>query len=156
MAHIFLCIDPNADLSTFTFDAATYEAFNLSIPPYLHSPVVPAYNPQPDLHTHLRQLGLALIQMEFPSQDSLSATDAIHSAVVNVLYANGAKFSSHPDLERQYGSRLNAVKSFLSKAEEALVARTGDTIATIQSMLLLGGLYYEMDEGWKACKWIRM
>ncbi|KND02967.1 uncharacterized protein SPPG_08975 [Spizellomyces punctatus DAOM BR117] len=149
-------IDSNDAFPSFVFDGETFQDLGFNIPSPTSTNLTPSYAPSVDLYTHLRHLGSAMRTIELPNAPLVQdANDLYHPAMMNVLYANGAKLSAHPDLITQYGSRANAIKTFVLRAEEALMSKGVDvSVGMIQAMLMLGGLYYELDDGWKACKWI--
>ncbi|KAJ3161470.1 hypothetical protein HDU86_007252 [Geranomyces michiganensis] len=146
---------------TFSLDGAAYQSLNMDSSMYRSlmnsSSLATSYLaqtrtlPSADLHTHLLDLGL--IAQAIQPYGSVQTSERIHPGVKNVLYAMGAQWSTHPDLIREYGSRMGAVKRFLQRAEECFAARNCDTPATVQGMLALGAMYYKVDDGQKACTW---
>ncbi|KAI8593407.1 hypothetical protein BDZ88DRAFT_404572 [Geranomyces variabilis] len=145
----------------FSIDGAAYQSLNMDSSMYRSminsSDLANSYLaqtrtlPSADLHTHLLDLGL--IAQAIQPYGSVQTSEGIHPGVKNVLYAMGAQWSTHPDLNREYGSRIGAVKRFLARAEECFAARGCDTPATVQGMLALGAMFYKMDDGQKACTW---
>ncbi|KAJ3179810.1 hypothetical protein HDU87_002378 [Geranomyces variabilis] len=145
----------------FSIDGAAYQSLNMDSSMYRSminsSNLAASYLaqtrtlPSADLHTHLLDLGL--IAQAIQPYGSVQTSEGIHPGVKNVLYAMGAQWSTHPDLNREYGSRIGAVKRFLARAEECFAARGCDTPATVQGMLALGAMFYKMDDGQKACTW---
>ncbi|KAI9106076.1 hypothetical protein DFS34DRAFT_602126 [Phlyctochytrium arcticum] len=147
---------PQGDsLPSFQFDAEAFHNISVHVPSPTAT-IMPSLGPQVDLLTHLRDLGLCFHNLTVPNTPfAPNPRDTFHPAILNALYANGASISSHPDLFTQYGSRWNAMRTFAARAEEALMAKGMEaTTGMTQAMFMLGGLNYELDDGWKACKWI--
>ncbi|KAI8818020.1 uncharacterized protein EV422DRAFT_202907 [Fimicolochytrium jonesii] len=141
---------------TLIFDPATFQTLNmdLSFTSLMMSSALPSPSPPlPDLETHLRDTGYVfglVVQRGFESQ-----ADRVDPDIVSVMCASGAQFSVHPELERVYGSRHRAVKHFAERAERGLSSRVYYGPAKVQCMLNLGGIFFQLGDGPKACKWIR-
>ncbi|KAJ3021432.1 hypothetical protein HKX48_008526 [Thoreauomyces humboldtii] len=145
----------NAD-GRYTVDPAIYTALNESGGLYynLMGSAALQYDQSapPDLHTHLLEMGLE--STRYQPYAVVPEESDLQQGALNVMYATGVMFSTHPGLELAYGSRLAALRQFVSRADAALSNRACDNAAVAQAMILLGGLYYSLDDPLKAYKWI--
>ncbi|KAI8917303.1 hypothetical protein DFJ77DRAFT_340892 [Powellomyces hirtus] len=146
-----------------TLDGAAYQSLNMDSNMYFSllssqhftTQLQHTHNtniPDIDLHTHLMELGT--VSEACLPYGPVPQSDRVHPGVRNVLYALGAQISNHPELYKQYGTRQSAVKYFAARSEDAFSDRGQDTPATVQGMLMLGAVFYKLDNGRKACKWI--
>ncbi|KAJ3056409.1 hypothetical protein HK097_007022 [Rhizophlyctis rosea] len=68
--------------------------------------------------------------------------------------ATATPISAHPELLGKHGTREQAAHVYVLRAEEALLNRKSDSVETVLAMLMMAGMAYSLDQGWKAHKWI--